>query len=45
MLEQEPWTHVEVRLVPEGKATRVSITESGFDQLPARVRDRIRQEN
>ncbi len=45
VLEHEPWTHVEVRLVPEGEATRVTITESGFDQLPLRVRDRIRREN
>ncbi len=45
VLEHEPWTTVEVRLVLEGEATRVTITESGFDQLPARVRDRIRREN
>ena len=45
VLEHEPWTTVEVRLVPEGEATRVTITESGFDRLPARVRDRIRREN
>lgn len=45
VLEDEPWTLVEVRLVPEGEATRVTITESGFDRLPARVRDRVRREN
>lgn len=45
VLENEPWTRVEFRLVPEGEATRVTITESGFDQLPAWVRDRIRREN
>ncbi len=45
MLEHEPWTTVEVRLVLEGEATRVTITESGFDRLPERVRDRIRREN
>ena len=45
VLELEPWTTVEFRLVPEGEATRVIITESGFDQLPARVRDRIWREN
>lgn len=44
-LESEPWTKVEFRLASEGEATRVTITESGFDQLPARVRDRIRREN
>jgi uncharacterized protein YndB with AHSA1/START domain len=45
VLEHEPWTTVEFCLVPEGEATRVTITESGFDRLPARVRDRIRREN
>ena len=45
VLEHEPWTTVEFRLVPEGESTRVTITESGFDRLPARVRDRIRREN
>ena len=45
VLEDEPWTLVEVRLALEGKATRVTITESGFDRLPARVRDRVRREN
>jgi uncharacterized protein YndB with AHSA1/START domain len=45
VLEDEPWTLVEIRLVPEGEATRVTVTESGFDRLPARVRDRIWREN
>ena len=45
VLEDEPWTLVEIRLAPEGEVTRVTITESGFDRLPARVRDRVRREN
>lgn len=45
VLEDEPWTLVEVCLAPAGEATRVTITESGFDRLPARVRDRVRREN
>jgi uncharacterized protein YndB with AHSA1/START domain len=45
VLEDEPWTLVEFRLIPEGEGTRVTITESGFERLPVRVRDRIRREN
>lgn len=45
VLEDEPWTLVEVRLAPEGEATRVTVTESGFDRLPAHVRSRVRREN
>lgn len=45
VLEDEPWTRVEVRLAAQGDATRVSIAESGFDRLPAHVRERVRREN
>ncbi len=45
VLEHEPWTTVEFRLLPEGEATRVTITESGFERLSERVRERIRREN
>jgi uncharacterized protein YndB with AHSA1/START domain len=45
VLSDEPWTRVEFRLVPAGDATRVTITETGFERLPARLRDRIRREN
>ena len=45
IMEHEPWTLVELRLAPEGAATRVTVTESGFDRLPAHLRDRVRREN
>lgn len=45
VLEDEPWTKVEFQLEPQGDATRVRVTESGFDRLPERVRDRVRREN
>jgi uncharacterized protein YndB with AHSA1/START domain len=45
VLEHEPWTTVEVRLVAEGETIRVIITERGFNRLPERIRDRIRREN
>ena len=32
---KEPTTLVEFRLEPAGEGTRLSVTESGFDQLPA----------
>jgi uncharacterized protein YndB with AHSA1/START domain len=32
-------THVEFRLEPEGGGTRLTVTESGFDRLPAHRRD------
>lgn len=35
----EPPTLVEFRLEPEGEGTRVRVTESGFDRIPAERRD------
>jgi uncharacterized protein YndB with AHSA1/START domain len=37
--EDWAWTLVEFRLEPEGEGTRLTITESGFDALPAEARD------
>lgn len=36
---QEEPTLVEFRLEPEGKGTRLTVTESGFDRVPAHRRD------
>jgi hypothetical protein len=36
---------VQFHLVAEGEATRVTITESGFERLPTHLRDRVRREN
>jgi hypothetical protein len=38
------WTRVGYRLVRR-RGTLVTVTESGFDRLPARVRERVRREN
>jgi uncharacterized protein YndB with AHSA1/START domain len=35
----EPQTRVEFRLAPEGDGTRLVVTESGFDSIPADRRD------
>jgi len=35
----EPPTRVEFRLEPEGEGTRLTVTESGFDSIPAERRD------
>lgn len=43
--EDWPWTRVEFRLAPHGTGTRVTITESGFDALPAEVRDTNYRQN
>lgn len=37
--EDWPWTLVEFRIEPEGNGTRLTVTESGFDALPADARD------
>ncbi len=43
--EDWPWTLVEFRLEPHQGGTRVTITESGFDRLPAEVRDNNYRQN
>jgi uncharacterized protein YndB with AHSA1/START domain len=35
----EPQTRVEFRLTPDGGGTRLVVTESGFDSIPAERRD------
>ena len=40
-----PWTRVEVVLEAEGDGTRVTVTESGFEKLPAHAGPRILREN
>jgi uncharacterized protein YndB with AHSA1/START domain len=45
VLYDEPWTRVEFRLEAEGEGTRVTVTESGFDRLPERVRTAARDGN
>lgn len=37
--EDWPWTLVEFRLEPQGSGTHLTVTESGFDALPAERRD------
>lgn len=37
--EDWPWTRVEFVLEERGEATRLTVTESGFDALPAETRD------
>lgn len=41
----DPWTLVEFRLEPQGTGTRLTVTESGFDSLPAEYRDKARRLN
>lgn len=41
----DPWTLVEFRLEPDGDGTRLTITESGFDALPAGRRSTAMREN
>lgn len=43
--EDWAWTLVEFRLEPDGVGTRLTITESGFDQLPADARDTNYRQN
>jgi len=38
---KEPWTTVEFRLADEGGGTRVTLTESGFEQLAPERRARV----
>ena len=38
-------TSVEFRLAPEGRGTRVTITESGFERLPAEKRESVLRGN
>jgi uncharacterized protein YndB with AHSA1/START domain len=40
-LANEPWTQVEFHLADEDGGTRVTLTESGFEQLPAARRTRV----
>jgi len=35
----EPPTRVEFRLAPDGEGTALTVTESGFDSIPAERRD------
>ena len=35
----EPQTRVEFRLEPDGEGTALTVTESGFDSIPAERRD------
>lgn len=41
----DPWILVEFRLEPSGAGTRVTVTESGFDALPAELRDKAYRSN
>ena len=43
--EDWPWMTVEFRLEPHGDGTRVTVTESGFDAMPANVRDNNYRQN
>lgn len=43
--EDWPWTRVEFRLEPRGEGTLLTVVESGFDALPAEVRDTFFRRN
>jgi len=43
--EDWPWTLVEFRLEPVGTGTRLTVTESGFDALPAERRETAFRQN
>lgn len=43
--EDWPWTLVEFVLEPQGKGTRLTISESGFDRLPPDVADSNYRQN
>ena len=44
-LEHLPWTRVEFRLEPTATGTRVTVTETGFDALPAPIGAISRESN